>query len=413
MTTGAPLVAVTRPLGVEVDPLDAAGHDGHVWIGPDVAFGARGVAARIAVPLQRAQVEPTAATVESLLTSIEHRDEVGRRGAGPLALGALPFSPGATGELVVPEVLVGHAADGTRWITTVAPTGSPIHDSEPVEALDERIEPHHFDIDSMRTPEEWCDAVAACTKRIVDGDATKVVLAREVRVTADRPFSRRAVLDRLRHTFPGTMVFSLGPIVGASPELLVSRHGTQVRSHPLAGTTARSADPTSDARLAARLLASAKDRWEHQITIDRVHETLLPHCSYLDAEAEPSVVAVANVQHLGTMVEGQLSLPAPSALELALRLHPTPAVGGEPQADALAMIDELEGLDRGCYAGPAGWVDAEGNGTWAVAIRSAEIDGAVARVFAGVGIVADSDPVAELDESRNKLQAVLGALVRP
>ncbi|CAB4620302.1 unannotated protein [freshwater metagenome] len=161
------------------------------------------------------------------------------------------------------------------------------------------------------------------------------------------------------------------------------------------------------------MLASSNTIDEHRQTIDMVHDTLLPWCSYLDEEDEPSIVAMANVQHLSTRIEGRLSSPAASVLELVGALHPTPAVGGAPRAVALEMIRELEDLDRGRYAGPVGWVDAAGNGTWAVGIRSAELDGTSARLFAGVGVVADSDPDTELAETRAKLQALLGAIVRP
>jgi menaquinone-specific isochorismate synthase len=265
----------------------------------------------------------------------------------------------------------------------------------------------------VRPPAEWCAVVAAATAAVREGRLRKVVLAREVVVEADRPFDAAAILDRLRRGYPSCMTFSVDGLVGASPELLVSRSGDVVRSQPMAGTAPRSGDPSADARLAARLLASAKDRQEHQITIDMAHDTLLPWCSYLDALAEPTVVSVANVQHLATLVEGRLSAPAPSALTLARALHPTPAVGGSPTAEALKVIEELEGLDRGRYAGPVGWVDAAGNGRFAVGIRSAELDGATARLFAGVGVVADSDPAAELAETRVKLQALLSAVVRP
>ena len=244
------------------------------------------------------------------------------------------------------------------------------------------------------------------------GELRKVVLARELVVESDRPFDRRGVLRRLAAAFPGCVLAAVDGFVCASPETLVARHGDVVRSHPLAGTAPRGGDPATDARLAAGLLASAKDRAEHQVTIDFVHQTLLPWCSFLDEEAEPSVVGVANVQHLGTMVEGQLSDPAPSVLELVEALHPTPAVGGDPRDAAFALIARLETGDRGRYAGPVGWVDGAGNGSWAVGIRSAELTGTTARLWAGVGIVADSDPVAELDETRAKLQAMLGTLVR-
>ncbi len=186
-----------------------------------------------------------------------------------------------------------------------------------------------------------------------------------------------------------------------------------MRAHPLAGTAPRSSDPEADARLAAGLLASDKNRWEHRITIDWLLDTLLAYCSYVDAEPEPSIVTLANVHHLGTRVEGRLSSPAASVLELVSALHPTPAVGGDPQGRALELIAELEGLERGRYAGPAGWVDGAGNGAFAVALRSAEVSGREARFCAGVGVVADSDPAAELAETRSKFQAMLSALVRP
>jgi menaquinone-specific isochorismate synthase len=186
-----------------------------------------------------------------------------------------------------------------------------------------------------------------------------------------------------------------------------------VTAQPMAGTTPRLGDPAADAQLAARLLASAKDRAEHQVTIDRVEEALLPFCSYLDAQAEPQVVAVANVQHLATRVDGRLSLPHPSVLELVAALHPTPAVGGDPLGPALDAIERLEPRGRGRYAGPVGWFDADGDGEFAVGIRSAEISGRRARLYSGVGVVADSDPEAELAESQAKFQAMLGALIRP
>jgi menaquinone-specific isochorismate synthase len=163
---------------------------------------------------------------------------------------------------------------------------------------------------------------------------------------------------------------------------------------------------------AAGLLASATYRHEHQVTIDDVHDTLLGWCSYVDFEPEPSVVAVANVQHLATLVEGRLSRPAPSVLELVRALHPTPAVNGRPRDAATAWIEANEELDRGRYAGTVGWVDGEGNGQWAVSIRCAEVDGRRARVFAGNGIVAGSDPETELAETQAKLQALLSVLVR-
>jgi isochorismate synthase len=232
-------------------------------------------------------------------------------------------------------------------------------------------------------------------------------------ITCDSPIPRAGVLRRLLRNYASCYVFAMPTLTGASPELLVARRGDHVRSQPMAGTTGRSPDPAADARLAASLLASQKDRIEHQITIDMVHDTLLSWCSYLDAETEPQVVSMANLHHLATSVEGRLSQPLPSVLELVAALHPTPAVGGDPRDAALALIAEHEGFDRGSYAAPVGWIDHRGNGEFAVGVRSAEIRDNVARLFAGVGVVADSDPLAELEETRVKLEVMLGAIVRP
>ena len=168
-------------------------------------------------------------------------------------------------------------------------------------------------------------------------------------------------------------------------------------------------------RAADELLASEKNQIEHRVVIDMIHDTLLPWCSYLDWQPEPSIVSVANVQHLSTELEGHLSDPRPNVLELVAALSPTPALGGFPKAEALALIAEAEGFLRGNYGGAVGWVDAAGDGTWAVAIRCAELsaDRRTARLVAGGGIVAESDPLSELAETQAKLQAMLSAIVRP
>ena len=263
----------------------------------------------------------------------------------------------------------------------------------------------------MRAPSEWTDAVATATARIRAGELDKVVLARELEVRADAPFDVAAVLRRLTLGFPGCYVFSVEGFVGASPELLVGRADDEVTSQPMAGTAPRRGDPDADAHAVAGLLASPSYRQEHQVTIDAVYDALVPFCSFLDFEPEPSVVALPNVTHLATTVSGRLSSPPAGVLDLVAALHPTPAVCGRPRREALDLIAELEGFDRGPYAGAVGWVDGRGNGTWAVGIRSAVIEGDRARVFGGNGIVGDSDPPTELIETRAKLQALLG--VRP
>lgn len=399
------LVARTRRVDAEVDLLAFAGADGFLWERGRAGVAGRGVACRL----------PLAAAAGGL-AAIEVDDEVGSPGCGPVAFGALPFrTDGSDVELVLPAVVAGRADDGTRWLTTV---GDPPGDAADIALAAPgpdagRRFASEFTVRPSRPAEWWCDKVVAATKAMAGGAFEKVVLAREVVVEGDGPIETVAVLARLRSTYPGCMLFSVGGLVGASPELLVARAGDVVRSHPMAGTAPRGGDPTADARLAAGLLASAKDRHEHQITIDMVHDTLLPWCSYLDYEAEPSIVAVANVQHLATLVEGRLSAPPPpSVLDLVRALHPTPAVAGWPRDEALAFIAEHEELDRRRYAGAVGWVDGRGNGAWSVAIRSAEVDGSTARLFAGNGIVVDSHAPTELAETQAKLQALLSAIVR-
>jgi isochorismate synthase len=412
-------VARTRRIDHLPDPVAFAGHDGVLFAHPDRAAAGVGVALRLPVTLASA-----AQAAADALGDIDRESDVDLPGTGPIALGAFPFAPGAPGELVVPRLTVGRAPDGTCWVTTVDPDDD---ERDPLQALGQfdaqgafadamaarPISPGACTVTAERDPADWCGALEAARDALVAAEHHKVVLARGVRVTAESPFDRAAVLGHLARSYPSCHLFGMGGFIGASPELLVSRLGDVVRSHPMAGTAPRSADPSTDALLAASLLASAKDREEHQITIDMVHDTLLGWCSYLDWEPEPRVVAMANVQHLATRMEGRLHAPAAPVLELVAALHPTPAVGGHPRDAALALIDRLEGLDRGWFAGPVGWCDAEGNGEWAVGIRSAHLDGTVARCFAGVGVVADSDPSAELEETRTKLQALLSALVRP
>ncbi|MGH9083905.1 MAG: isochorismate synthase, partial [Acidimicrobiales bacterium] len=322
------------------------------------------------------------------------------------------------GALVVPEVVWGRSQDGERWVTTIGPADAPPVDPNTLctpRPSDPGRPPGRVTVAPVRPAEWWCELVATATKAMREAGPDglqKVVLARELTVEADQPFDRAAILARLRTAYPGCFLFHVDGFLGASPELLVGRAGDVVRAQPMAGTAPRGGDPSTDARLGAALLASPTYRHEHQITIDMVYDALLPWCSYLDYEAEPSVVGVANVQHLATMVEGRLSQPAPSVLDLVGALHPTPAVSGWPRDLADAWIADHEGFDRGRYAGAVGWVDRAGNGTWAVSIRCADVDGATARLYAGNGIVADSDPATELAETQAKLQAVLSALTR-
>ncbi|NLD78495.1 MAG: isochorismate synthase [Acidimicrobiales bacterium] len=405
------LTAVTRRLDRDVDLVRLAGASGILFALGRVGFAGRGVAARVG-----------SSDLGDLLLSMEVDDDVDRVGTGPVAFAALPFEPGGTYQAVVPSLVVGRDRDGVGWVTVV--TEGDASTLDPVVALDRAISesegerdghggPSSFTVTASRDPEEWMAAVSAATARIATGRLEKVVLAREVVVTADAEIPIPSVLARLARSYPGCYLYLLDGFCGASPELLVSRSGDVVRAQPMAGTAPRSGDPDADSRAAAALLASRSYRHEHQVTIDAVHDTLLHYSSYVDYEPEPSVVALANVVHLATSVEGRLSHPPASILELVAALHPTPAVCGRPRNEALAAIADLEDLDRDRYAGAVGWVDHRGNGQFAVSIRGAAIEGSRAVVVGGNGIVAESDPATELIETRAKMQAMLSAIVRP
>ena len=239
------------------------------------------------------------------------------------------------------------------------------------------------------------------------------MLAREVAVHAPAPHDAAAVFGVLRAAFGSCFVFCAGrgdaAFVAASPELLVRREGQRASTVALAGSTRRSADPAVDDHLGEQLLRSDKDREEQRIVARRIARALRPHAVWVTAPDEPAIIKVANIQHLATPIRAQLTHPH-SAIELAGLLHPTPAVGGEPHAVATPLIPALEGIDRGWYAGPVGWTDANEDGEFCVALRCALLRGREARLYAGVGVVRDSDPAAELAETEVKLGALLPVL---
>jgi isochorismate synthase len=256
--------------------------------------------------------------------------------------------------------------------------------------------------------------VAEAVAAIRAGGLRKVVLARSIEVDAGRLLDPRRLAHRLRAVDADAFTFAMpvdgGVLVGASPELLVSRFGREVRSNPLAGSAPRSGDPTQDRAFADELADSAKDREEHRIVVNDVARVLGSFCTELAWDPEPVLLETPNVWHLSTRFRGVLAEPTPSVLEMVAALHPTPAVAGAPRAGALATIAELEPFDRGCYAGPVGWVAADGDGEWAIALRCAVLDRDRATLYAGAGIVAGSEPDAEVDETARKFRAFLDAL---
>jgi menaquinone-specific isochorismate synthase len=400
--------AITRPLSTyvnaAVDLNDIAGGDGMLFVRNAVGVAGRGVAAT--VPVDEAA---------DFLADLDHDSTVA--GMGPVALGSVPFVPGAAADLVVPRVQFRKDVSGATSVTVVGATedagdivAEALRAREPAPAA-----AASWSIEPGVAVDAYLAAVVAARDAVRAGELTKAVIARPIIVRSSEEIDVHAVLRRLRASFGSSYRYSIDGFIGASPELLVEVQGPIVRSHPLAGTAPRTGDVDNDARIAADLIASTKNQIEHRVVIDVVHDTLLPWASYLDWEPEPSIVTVANVQHLGTRMEGMLSQPGPSVIELVRALSPTPALGGHPRNEAIELIQRVEGFERGRYGGAVGWVDGAGNGTWAVAIRCAELsdDRRSARLVAGGGIVADSDPHAELAETQAKFQAMLSAIVRP
>jgi isochorismate synthase len=360
----------------------------------------------------------------------------GPAGAGLVAVGGFAFAPdgGAAphwagfgaGELTVPEIALARHGEDVRLTLAALAAPDDVPDQllarleERLGALRDRPLPlldpapiGRFQIASTAPPEHYEHAVARAVERIRAGDFEKICLAREVSVHAPAPHDAAAVFDVLRAGFGSCYVFCAGAgdaaFVAASPELLVRREGQRASTVALAGSTRRSADPAVDDHLGEQLLQSEKDREEQAIVTRRIVRALRPYSVWVTAPEEPALIKVANIQHLGTPIRAQLIDPT-SVVELAGLLHPTPAVGGEPHAAATPVIPALEGLDRGWYAGPVGWTDANEDGEFCVALRCALLSGAVARCYAGVGVVRDSDPAAELAETEVKLQALLPVL---
>lgn len=385
----APTTLVARVQeGAAVGPVTAFDGGGFAWAHHGTRIVASGVAARVPVD-----------DVAQVLASIAVDGPTDVAGTGPLAVGALPFDPDVPGELIVPAVV--HTRIGVRnFVTRIGPV------TEPTGAF---ASPTRFTVAAPRTPAQWMSMVDAALSAIAAGAVEKVVLAREVLVESDAPFDAATVLRRLTTQQPGSFVYAADGLVGASPELLVRRIGETVESRPMAGTAVADGDAESLRALAE----SVKDQREHGFVVDAISDVLGAVCRDLEVGHVPEVAVFGHVAHLATPFRGRLGAPAPTALDLARRLHPTPAVGGTPTAAALALIRELEGFDRGRYAGPVGWVDARGDGEWAIALRGAELDGTRARLVAGAGIVAGSDPDAEWAETQAKLEPMLRALIRP
>lgn len=344
-----------------------------------------------------------ARAVAALLAGAEIHDEVDLPGSGPVVFGSWTFDEDSPGSrLLVPSVIHG-SSEEVAWTTTITfgegtPTG-PAGDPTVREG-------------SSLAGQEWMRAVERALAAIASGTIDKVVLARKVSVEAAGDLDQNRLARLLAGRYPGCFTFCFEDLVGASPELLVRRVGDLVDSVPLAGSARRGATEKEDIELGRELKESHKNLAEHALAVQTVMEKLSPWCSDLIKEPEPSLLLLANVQHLSTKVQGRLT-GTPNALTLAGTLHPTAAVCGVPQAAAMDLIRALESFDRGRYAGPVGWMDHRGDGEWALALRCALIRENRAEIFAGAGVVAESDPQSELEETSLKLQAILSALGKP
>ncbi|MCW2764089.1 MAG: isochorismate synthase [Nocardioides sp.] len=337
------------------------------------------------------------------------RDEVVEPGTGLVSFGSFAFAdePGSS-VLVVPEIVVGRRGD-TAWVTTV---GRGAIATPSVAPADEPLPPSQVSFaDGALDSERWMSVVADAVARINAGDLEKVVLARDLIATAESPIDVRWPLRRLAETYPMCWTFHVDGMFGATPEMLVRRERGLVTSRVLAGTIRRTGDDDRDLALAATLARSSKDLEEHEYAVRSVADALEPHCSSMNVPEAPFVLHLPNVMHLATDVAGVVHDAATvSSLQLAEALHPSAAVGGTPTTVATELIHEIEGMERGRYAGPVGWMDATGDGEWGIALRSATLEGATVRLFAGCGIVADSDPEAELAEAQAKFVPVRDAL---
>jgi menaquinone-specific isochorismate synthase len=386
------LHARTELLDAEPDLLRELGAGGFAWFGPNGSFVTGGEAVRVAP-----------ADARAVLDAIDDvRPDGAPRAAGAIAVGALPFDGG--GRLVVPARVVGVGPGGRAWRTTIGPA-----DETRATVREVTATPTVWAATSRPARAEWSAMVLDAVARIRAGALRKVVLAREVTVEADAPFDVAVVLARLLAAQPGGTVYADGGFVGASPEVLVRRFDEAVTSVPMAGTIGRAETPRDDDAAVARLVASPKEALEHRLVVDAVRDVLAARCDAVRVRG-PVPVRLPTVTHLATTVDGTLRDGATSALDLALALHPTPAVGGTPRAAALALIAALEPAPRGRYGGPVGWVDARGDGEFVVALRCAALEGSTARLHAGAGIVERSDPAEEWAETEAKLAPMRRAL---
>ncbi|MGJ6980062.1 isochorismate synthase [Aestuariimicrobium soli] len=344
--------------------------------------------------------------------TIEHETELyGQYGTGPIAFGSFAFDPDRSAEpsvLVVPEWTIGRR-EGHCWCTRLGYGNLP---DEMPERQPAPMSPGEVSwSDGSMSGVDWELMVAEAVRLLNGGEVDKIVLARDLIARAAGPIDPRWLVERLSTSYPSTYTFLVDGLVGATPEMLVRRRGGLATSRVLAGTIRRGTGD-ENTRLAEALRSSSKNQREHEFAVASVAESLAPFCSGMNVPEQPSILELPNVLHLATDITGVVNDDVTS-LGLAAAVHPSAAVCGTPTHVALDLINELENLDRGRYAGPVGWIDAAGDGEWALALRSGQIHAATPeeiQIFAGAGIVADSSPHEELAETIAKFRPMRDAL---
>lgn len=328
-------------------------------------------------------------------------------GTGPVLFTSFSFDRNEESIAVIPQVIVGKKGENS-WITWIGEGAQPTLPDTSPDFGDQNFEWRQGTL----SEQQWESRVAQAIARIDKGEIDKVVLARDLIATTSGEIDARPILNKLSNNYPATWVFSVNGLIGATPELLLRLSRGMVTSRVLAGTIPKTGDDARDLALAGSLARSSKDLEEHEYAVRSVADALEPFCSSTNVPEAPFVLHLANVMHLATDVTGALleSKHHVDAFALLKSLHPSAAVCGTPRNLAFDVIDEIEGMNRGRYAGPVGWIDARGDGELGIALRSGQITGNEIRIFAGCGIVAGSDPAVELAESNAKFSAMKSAL---
>lgn len=371
--------------------------DGLVGWGEAVRLSARG-------PQRMQQL---ASAWRALVASTAVSDEVNAIGSGLVAFGSFAFADDSEAEsvLIVPKVLLA-SRDGQTWLTRVDDAECEDFWSS---AQNYKTNESVTLADGLQTAEGFKNSVREAIEEIEASRVQKVVLARDIVAAVPEQFDVRSVLQKLAERYPTCWTYSVDGLFGASPELLVRVSHRQVSARVLAGTAGRGTDPGVDFAISNALAASKKNLAEHSFAVKSLVDELQKFCSQVDADSEPFSLQLPNLWHLASDVHAVLRDDA-SVLDLAAVLHPTAAVAGTPTADAQQLISKLEPFDRGRYAGPVGWIGADGDGEWAIALRGALMQDGQLTAFAGCGIVADSEPQAELEETELKFKPMREAL---